>query len=108
MKRKSLFVVFALALCLVLLLSGCGNPFKKAPDKNLPTVNLKDLEDMVKSINASEVAPKDRLSDTVLHYDYKERLLEKASDYETRVNSEIADGAEAPKAKSKKEKAYER
>ena len=44
MKRKSLFVVFALALCLVLLLSGCGNPFKKAPDKNLPTVNLKDLE----------------------------------------------------------------
>ena len=27
MKRKSLFVVFALALCLVLLLSGCGNPF---------------------------------------------------------------------------------
>ena len=72
------------------------------------SMNLKDLEDMVKSINASEVAPKDRLSDTVLHYDYKERLLEKASDYETRVNSEIADGAEAPKAKSKKEKAYER
>ena len=72
------------------------------------TMNLKDLENMVKSINASEVAPKDRLSDTVFHYDYKERRLEKASDYETRVNSEIADGAEAPKAKSKKEKAYER
>ncbi|MBR3392924.1 MAG: hypothetical protein IKG51_02320 [Firmicutes bacterium] len=72
------------------------------------SMNLKDLEEMVKSINASEVAPKDRLSDTVFHYDCKERLLEKASDYESRVNSEIADGAEAPKAKNKKEKAYER
>ena len=53
MKRKSLFVVFALALCLVLLLSGCGNPFKKkAPDKNLPTVNLKDLEGVYSEILA--------------------------------------------------------
>ena len=52
MKRRSLFVVFALALCLVLLLSGCGNPFKKAPDKNLPTVNLKDLEGVYSEIIA--------------------------------------------------------
>ena len=72
------------------------------------SMNLKDLEEMVKSINASEVAPKDRLSDTVFHYDWKERLLEKASDYESRVTSEIADGMETPKAKNKKEKAYER
>ena len=53
MKRKSLFVVLALALCLVLLLSGCSNPFKKkAPDKNLPTVNLKDLEGVYSEILA--------------------------------------------------------
>ena len=53
MKRKSLFVVLALALCLVLLLSGCGNPFKKkAPDKNLPTVNLKDLEGVYSEVIA--------------------------------------------------------
>ena len=45
MKRKSLFAVLALALCLVLLLSGCNNPLKKkAPEKNEPAVNLMDLE----------------------------------------------------------------
>ena len=72
------------------------------------TMALKDLEDMVRSINASEVSPKDRLSDTVLHYDHKEHLLEKGSDYEKRVNGDIADGAEAPKEKHKKEKVWER
>ena len=46
MKRKSFFVVLALALCLVLLLSGCGfNFLKKSGGKNeAPAVNLKDLE----------------------------------------------------------------
>ncbi len=72
------------------------------------SMKLKDLEDMVKSINAAEVAPKDRLSDTVFHYDYKEHLLEKGSDYEDRVNSDIADGSEGPKEKHRKEKAWER
>lgn len=72
------------------------------------SMKLEDLEDMVKSINAAEVAPKDRLSDTVFHYDYKEHLLEKGSDYEARVNSDIADGSEVPKEKHRKEKAWER
>ena len=41
MKRKSLFAVLALALCLVLLLSGCSNPLKKkAPENNEPAVNI--------------------------------------------------------------------
>ena len=46
MKRKSFFVVLALALCLVLLLSGCGfNFLKKSGGTNeAPAVNLKDLE----------------------------------------------------------------
>ena len=65
-------------------------------------MKLKDLEGMVKSINASEVAAKDRLSDTVLHYDYKKRVLEKGSDYEDRMNSEAA------KAKHKKDRGWAR
>ena len=72
------------------------------------SMKLKDLEDMVKSINASEVSPKDRLSDTVYHYDYKDRILEKGSDFEERVNGDKADQAEAPKVKHKKEKDWER
>ena len=72
------------------------------------SMKLKDLEDMVKSINASEVAPKDRLSDTVYHYDFKEKLLEKASDYENRTRGDVSDSTDAPKAKQKKEKDWER
>ncbi len=72
------------------------------------SMNLKDLEDMVKSINASEVSPKDRLSDTVYHYDIKDRVLEKGSDFEKRVKGDKADGSDAPKAKHKKEKDWER
>ena len=72
------------------------------------SMKLKDLEDMVKSINASEVSPKDRLSDTVYHYDYKEHILEKGSDFEERVKGDKADQAEAPKVKHKKEKDWER
>lgn len=72
------------------------------------SLKLKDLEDMVKSINSAEVAPQDRLSDTVYHYDFKEHLLEKASDYENRTKGDVSDGSDAPKAKQKKEKDWER
>ena len=72
------------------------------------SVKLRDLEEMVKSINESAVEPKDRLSDTVYHYDHKEHLLEKGSDFESRVKGDIADAAEEVKAKHKKEKDWER
>lgn len=72
------------------------------------SMNLKDLEEMVRSINASEVSPKDRLSDTVYHYDFREHILEKGSDFEDRMKGDIADSDDAPKAKQKKEKAWER
>ena len=72
------------------------------------SMKLKELEDMVRSINASEVSPKDRLSDTVLHYDHKEHILEKGSDFEKRVKGDLADKADAPKVKHKKEKDWER
>ncbi|MBQ9030678.1 MAG: hypothetical protein IJ106_04405 [Parasporobacterium sp.] len=65
-------------------------------------MKLPELSAMVKEINSTQVAPKDRLSDTVYHYDRKERLLEKGSDYEVRIS------AKETKARAHKEKDWER
>ena len=65
-------------------------------------MKLAELSAMVKEINRTQVAPKDRLSDTVYHYDRKARLLEKGSDYEARVS------AKETKAKAHREKDWER
>lgn len=66
------------------------------------SMKLPELSAMVKEINWTQIAPKDRLSDTVYHYDTKARLLEKGSDYEARVN-----GREN-KMKAHREKDWER
>lgn len=47
---------------------------------------LNQLEDMVQEINTKEVAPADRLSDRVYHYDGAERRMELAENYENRKN----------------------
>jgi len=47
--------------------------------------DYKDLEMMVQQINKAEVAPEDRLSDHVYHYDAKEHALEKAETHERRM-----------------------
>lgn len=47
-----------------------------------------ELESMIRSINANEVDPKDRLSDTLYHYDSKEHRLERAIDFEERKEHE--------------------
>lgn len=49
------------------------------------TMKLEDLTAMVKEVNTNEVSPKDVLSYTVLHYDSKEHMLEKGTDYEQRM-----------------------
>ena len=43
-----------------------------------------NLEQIIRDINANEVEPKDRLSDTLYHYDVKEHKLERAVDFEER------------------------
>lgn len=48
------------------------------------SLQLKDLELMVRDINRTEVASKDFLTDTVYHYDTQERKLEIAQTYEDR------------------------
>ena len=37
---------------------------------------VEELEAMVREINATEVEPKDRLSDNVYHYDQMDRIFE--------------------------------
>ena len=43
-----------------------------------------DLEKIIREINSNEVDPKDRLSDSLYHYDNKEHKLERAVDFEQR------------------------
>lgn len=50
--------------------------------------DFRSLEQMVKDINRSQVAPEERLSDHVYHYDAKERLFERADRHEMRKELE--------------------
>lgn len=50
--------------------------------------DFRSLEQMVKDINRSQVAPEERLSDHVYHYDAKERLFERADRHELRKELE--------------------
>lgn len=67
----------------------------------------RELEHMVKTINESEVAPADRLSDRVYHYDSRDKVFEMAETFETRqlvkeseaLYSTIADDAPADPGK---------
>lgn len=52
------------------------------PDKG--ETNFRDLEAMVKEVNATEVDPKDKLSDNVYHYDSKDKVFELAEKFEAR------------------------
>ncbi len=47
-------------------------------------MSVNDLEDMVRSVNASEVRPEEQLTDHVYHYDAKEHVFELAEKYEER------------------------
>ena len=59
------------------------------------TVDSEYLEAMVRAVNEAEVAPEDRLSNSVYHYDAKTGLLEAARKYEKRVSSaNFAEGKE--------------
>ena len=47
---------------------------------------------MVQSVNMEQVAPEERLSDHVYHYDCKEKLFERTDKYESRkLNQEFDD-----------------
>ena len=49
-----------------------------------PDVSAVELQKMVQSVNMEQVAPEERLSDHVYHYDSKEKLFERSDKYENR------------------------
>ena len=49
-----------------------------------PDFSAMELQRMVQSVNMEQVAPEERLSDHVYHYDTKEKLFERSDIYESR------------------------
>ena len=60
-----------------------------------------ELESMIRDINANEVSPKDRLSDTLYHYDSKDHKLERAVDFEERKEMEHSIGRKVERSSIK-------
>lgn len=53
--------------------------------------NYKELEEMVQTINETQVLPEERLTDSVYHYDAKDQVFELAEKYEARkMEKEVA------------------
>lgn len=49
-------------------------------------MDLKELENMVKEVNATQLAPADKLTDSVYHYDSREKIFELGEKFEGRQN----------------------
>ncbi len=65
------------------------------------TMDLKHLEDMVKEVNATTVDPVDQLTDSVYHYDSKDKIFELGEKFvERQAAKEEARGKEAGDRKS--------
>ena len=47
-------------------------------------MDLKTLENMVREVNATQVAPEDKLTDSVYHYDSKDKIFELGEKFEAR------------------------
>lgn len=60
-------------------------------------MTAKDLEVMVKEVNATQVAPEDQLTDHVYHYDSKEHIFEMADKFEERQAKRDADERDSDK-----------
>ena len=74
-------------------------------------MSLSDLEAMVKEVNATQVAPEDKLTDSVYHYDSQakvfelgEKFVERQSEKETGIEAEASEkGSVLDELKAKKE-----
>lgn len=81
------------------------------PDNGV--ISITQLQEMVKSVNATDVLPKDRLSDKVLFYNQQERKLELATEREeyfedktedTQEKKELAEGKDKSESEKKEDK----
>lgn len=74
-------------------------------------MSLSDLEAMVKEVNATQVAPEDKLTDSVYHYDSQakvfelgEKFVERQSEKETGIEAEASEkGSVLDELKAKKD-----
>ena len=57
-------------------------------------MQLKDLQNMVRDVNATQVAPEDKLTDSVYHYDSKEKIFELGEKFVERQAQKEAEHAE--------------
>lgn len=57
-------------------------------------MNLEQLQDMVREVNATQVAPEEKLTDNVYHYDSKAKIFELGEKYVERQAEKGADIAE--------------
>ena len=66
------------------------------------TKSFHELQAMVKEVNATQVSPEEKLTDSVYHYDCKEKVFELAEKFELRKHEkskEILENKEKPKEK---------
>ncbi len=54
-------------------------------------VNFTELKNMVEEVNATQVAPEEKLTDSVYHYDSKDHIFELAEKFEARQQAKEAD-----------------
>ncbi|MBR5897138.1 MAG: hypothetical protein IKZ39_05930 [Lachnospiraceae bacterium] len=54
-------------------------------------MDFKSLEDMVKEVNATQVAPQDKLTDSVYHYDSKDKIFELGEKFVERMAEKEAE-----------------
>ena len=57
-------------------------------------ISLKELETMVRDVNATQVAPADKLTDNVYHYDSKDKIFELGEKFIERMSEREEDTAE--------------
>jgi hypothetical protein len=67
------------------------------------SMNRADLEDMVRTVNATEVQPEDILTDSVYHYDSKDKIFELAEKFEERTAAKQRESALDKLADKKRE-----
>ena len=60
-------------------------------------MTAKDLEAIVREVNATQVAPEEQLTDHVYHYDSKEHVFEMADKFEERQAERVADERDSDK-----------
>ena len=70
--------------------------------------DYRNLESMVREVNATQVELKDQLSDNVYHYDSKEKVFELAEKFDARKKERTADKGSQEKSSVLKELASDK